>query len=86
MLLNEYQFTFLAGPTTQVFRIEELVWGIVGWPQRCRLKLPTTSDWEARTFYGRTCLEVADKVTHFLRTHYATKKGQHRNAFCAAGS
>jgi hypothetical protein len=85
MLLNQYQFTFLAGADTQVFLIEELVWGLVGWPHRCRLRLPATCEWEAQTFYGRTCLEVAEQVTRFLKTHYAGRGMPREGAFPAGG-
>jgi hypothetical protein len=65
MILTEYRFTFLAGPNSQVFRIEEFR-GRAGWPGRYRIKIPATSEREARTFYGRTCFEVSERVTLFL--------------------
>jgi hypothetical protein len=84
MFVNENEFRFFGGPNTQVFQIEQLVWGMVGWPGRCRLKIPATSEWEARRFYGRTCLEVAEKARDFFASHYARGQKQRGNAFWVA--
>ena len=72
MLLREYEYRFLAGRDSQVFRIEEIL-SAAGWPGRFRLRVPKTSRWEARTFYGDHAGEVAAKAAEFLSTHLRGK-------------
>jgi len=62
MLLKEHRYMFLVGATDHVFRVEELVKGTAGWPGRFRLKLAASSLWEAQTFYGESCRDVAEKA------------------------
>jgi|SRR5580700_1775572 hypothetical protein len=66
MLLKEHRYMFLVGATRHVFRVEELVKGAAGWPRRFRLKLAASSLWEAQTFYGVSCRDVAEKAAKFL--------------------
>jgi len=66
MLLKEHRYMFLVGATDHVFRVEELVKGTAGWPGRFRLKLAASSLWEAQTFYGESCRDVAEKACQFL--------------------
>jgi hypothetical protein len=66
MLLKEHRFRFVAGTETLLFRIEELVKGPAGWPHKFKLTLPDSLDSEAKTFYGRSCYEVAEKAANFI--------------------
>ena len=66
MLLKEHRFKFFAGAETHLFRIEELVTGPAVWPHRFRLTLPASSRSEAKTFYGATCYEAAEKAAEFI--------------------
>jgi len=66
MLLKEHRFKFLAGAEAYLFTIEELVTGLAVWPQRFRLKLPASSRSEAKTFYGASCYEAAEKASDFI--------------------
>jgi|ERR1700682_5278667 hypothetical protein len=69
MLLKEHRFKFLAGAETHLFTIEELVTGLAGWPDRFRLKLPASSSSEAKTFYGASCYDAAEKAAHFIASN-----------------
>jgi hypothetical protein len=66
MLLKEHRFKFFAGVSTYLFIIEEMVSGMAVWPHKFRLKIPASSDGEARTFYGKSCDEVAEKAAEFM--------------------
>jgi hypothetical protein len=59
MLLKEHRFTSIVGTEIHLFRVEELVKGLVFWPHRFRLKLPATPHVEAKTIYGAECEQVA---------------------------
>jgi hypothetical protein len=65
MLLKEHRFRFLLGTETKFLTIEELVVGVTGWPSRFRLKLAASSRSEARSFYGASCYEAAEKAARF---------------------
>jgi hypothetical protein len=65
MILQKYEYRFLAGGHSEVLHIEESC-PSSEWPARFRLQLPATSNWEAQTFYGDNCAEVAEQVTDFL--------------------
>ena len=66
MLLREHRFKFFAGAEEHAFRVDELVAGMAGWPDRFRLRLPASSRSEAKTFYGASCEEVAEKAADFV--------------------
>jgi hypothetical protein len=66
MLLREHRFKFFARNKEYVFRVDELVAGIAAWPDRFRLQLPASLGAEARTFYGATCEEAAEKAADFV--------------------
>jgi hypothetical protein len=69
MLLKEHRFKFIAGVSIHLFIIEEMVTGLAMWPQRFRLKLPASSCSEAKTFYGDSCDEVAEKASGFMASN-----------------
>jgi hypothetical protein len=77
MLLREHRFTFLAGTETYLFRIEELVRGLSAWPHRFRLRLPAGAGSEAKTIYGASCYEVAEKGADLIAINigYAEETG-----------
>jgi hypothetical protein len=66
MLLKEHRFKFFAGTETHLFTIEELVTGLAGWADRFRIRLAASSGSEARTFYGASCYETAEKAAAFI--------------------
>lgn len=66
MLLKEYRFKCIVGAETHLFTIEEWVKGLAVWPRRFRVRLPASSRSEAKTFYGATCDEAAEKAANFL--------------------
>jgi hypothetical protein len=66
MLLREHRFKFFAGAEEYVFRIEELVAGVAGWPGRFRLQLPASFRSKAKTYYGASCEEVTEKAAEFI--------------------
>jgi hypothetical protein len=66
MLLKEHRFKFIAGTETYLFKIEELVRGLAIWPHRFRLRVAASSRSEAKTFYGASCYEVAEKAADFM--------------------
>jgi hypothetical protein len=65
MLLKEHRFKFVLG-TTHIFTIEEMVQGLAVWPHKFRLRLPASSKSEAKSFYGASCYEVAEKAAQFI--------------------
>jgi hypothetical protein len=76
MLLREHRFKFIAG-TTHIFTIEEIVKGMAVWPHKFRLRLPASSNSEAKTFYGATCYEVAEKAAESMAGNLG-QPGMHR--------
>jgi len=66
VLLKEYRFRCVVGAETHLFTIEEWVKGLAVWPRRFRVRLPASSRTEAKTFYGATCHEAAEKAANFL--------------------
>jgi len=76
MLLKEHRFKVVAGTETHLFTVEELVTGLAGWADKFRLRLPATSSSEARTFYGASCYETAEKAAAFLAKNVATDWSQ----------
>jgi hypothetical protein len=66
MLLREHRFKFFVRTEEYVFRIDELVTGVAGWPDRFRLQLPASFRLEAKTFYGASCEEVAEQAASFV--------------------
>ena len=84
MLLKEHRFKFIAGTETLLFRIEELVKGPTMWPHRFKLTLPASFHSEARTFYGKSCYEVAEKAANFI-DRKATDSGTDRSAHSSPG-
>jgi hypothetical protein len=77
MLLREHRFKFVAG-TTHIFTIEEIVRGMAVWPHKFRLRLPASSNSEAKTFYGTSCYEVAEKAAEFMAGNLG-QPGMHRS-------
>jgi hypothetical protein len=74
MLLREHRFKFVADAYTHLFNIEEMVSGMAVWPNKFRLKIPASSNWEARTFYGKSCHEVAEKAAEFMAQNPGCRK------------
>jgi hypothetical protein len=66
MLLREHRFKFFARNEEYIFKVDELVAGIAAWPYRFRLQLPGSTRAEAKTFYGPSCEEVAEKAADFV--------------------
>jgi len=66
MLLKEHRFKFFLGVETYLFTIEELVTGLAGWPDRFRIKLAASKGSEAKTFYGPSCYDVAEKAARYI--------------------
>jgi hypothetical protein len=66
MLLREHRFKFFARTEEYVFRVDELVAGIAAWPDRFRLRLPAAPRTGAKTFYGASCEEVAEKGADYV--------------------
>jgi hypothetical protein len=64
--LKEHRFEYSAGSETHLFVVEEWVKGLAVWPRRFRVRLPASSRSEAKTFYGATCYEAAEKAASFL--------------------
>jgi len=85
LLLREHRFKFVAGIQTHVFTIDELVSGIAVWPNKFRLKVPASSNSEAKTFYGPSCYEVAEKAAQFMgqNTHQSVAD---RTTYSSQGS
>jgi hypothetical protein len=69
MLLREHRFKFFARNEEYVFRVDELVAGIAAWPNRFRLRLPASPRAVAKTFYGASCEEVAEKAADFVASY-----------------
>ena len=84
MLLKEHRFRFVAGTETLLFRIEELVKGPTTWPHRFKLTLPASFHSEAKTFYGQSCYEVAEKAANFI-DRKATNSETVRSAHSSPG-
>jgi len=84
MLLKEHRFKFFAGTETYFFTIEELVNGLAGWPHRFRIKLPASSGSQAKTFYGESCYDAAEKAAQFLATN-SRQSGKRRLNHLAQG-
>jgi hypothetical protein len=77
MILDEYEFVLRLGPHTEVFCVEELLPGQPAlWPGRYRIRLPATHAWNARTFYGKNCLDVVSQVADFFAAHYGVHPGR----------
>ena len=66
MLLKEYQIRCVVGAETHLITIEEWVKGLAVWPRRFRVRLPASSRSDAKTFYGATCHEAAEKAESFF--------------------
>jgi hypothetical protein len=65
-LVREHSFKFAAGAETHLFLVEELVATLPSWPARFRLRLDASCRSEAKTFYGASCYEVAEKAAEFV--------------------
>ncbi|HKN76178.1 MAG TPA: hypothetical protein VJW94_13455 [Candidatus Acidoferrum sp.] len=65
-LVKEHHFKFTVGAETHLFLVEELVAKLSNWPARFRLRLDAFHGSEAKTFYGASCYEVAEKAADFL--------------------
>jgi hypothetical protein len=65
-LVKEHSFKFAVGAETHLFLVEELVAKLSSWPARFRLRLDASSRTEAKTFYGASCYEVAEKAADFV--------------------
>ena len=65
-LVKEHIFKFTVGAETHLLVVEEVVAKLSSWPERFRLRLDASSRSEAKTFYGATAYEVAEKVSDFL--------------------
>lgn len=61
MLLKEHRYLVQIGSHTQIFSVHELISGNAGWGDRFRLQIPADSHGEARTVYGASAGEVAEK-------------------------
>jgi hypothetical protein len=77
VFVQQYECKFLAGPDSQFFWIEEAI-GRAGWPGKFRVKIPATTRWEARAFYGDSYADVAQQVTTFLTAFFAPQVGLQR--------
>lgn len=66
-LVKEHRYIAYTHVDTLVLRIEEFVSGPVRWPDQYRLKMPATADRPAKTFYGSTSHEVAEKGGQFIQ-------------------
>ena len=66
MLLREHRFRLIVGTETHLLKIEEMVKGLALWPNKFRLRVPASSRWEAKTFYGASCYEAAEMAAEFM--------------------
>jgi|HubBroStandDraft_2_1064218.scaffolds.fasta_scaffold53281_3 hypothetical protein len=66
MLVKDHRFKVFVGNETHLFVVEELVTGLAAWPSKFRLKLHASPRSEAKTFYGASCHEVAEKVADYI--------------------
>ena len=65
-LVKVHSFTFTVGAETHLFLVEEVVAKLSSWPARFRLTLAASAHSEAKTFYGSSCYEVAEKAADFI--------------------
>jgi len=65
-LMREERFVFQFGTEEHVLRVQEMLWGPEGWPGPCRILVPASHRREARSFYGATPREVAEKAADYL--------------------
>lgn len=66
MLIKEERYMFYLGMEQQVLRVKELISGSEQWPERFRALLATSRTREAKTIYGSTAREAAERAVVYL--------------------
>jgi hypothetical protein len=65
-LIKEERYIFVAGGKERVFRVEELVWGTIAWPERFRIYITESPTRDGRKVYGMTAREAVERAIEFL--------------------
>jgi len=67
-ILKEHRYIVRIRDGEHVLRIQELISGTEEWPERIRVQLPASIHYRARTIYGITEKEVAEKAAAYLES------------------
>jgi hypothetical protein len=65
-LIKEERYIFVAGGKERVFRVEELVWGTIAWPERFRILVTDSPRRDGRKVYGMTAREAVERAIEYL--------------------
>jgi phenylacetate-coenzyme A ligase PaaK-like adenylate-forming protein len=65
-LIKEERYIYYLGMEPQVLRVEELISGSEQWPERFRALLAASHTREAKTIYGSTARETAERAVVYL--------------------
>jgi hypothetical protein len=66
MLIKQERFICYLGMEQQVLRVDELISGSEQWPERFRSLLAASHTREAKTIYGSTAREAAERAVVYL--------------------
>jgi hypothetical protein len=65
-LIKEERYICYLDLEPHVLRIEELIIGSEQWPERFRIRLAASHSREAKTIYGSTAAEAAERAAAYL--------------------
>jgi len=71
-LIREERYIFLSGNDQHVIRVQELISGSAGWPDRFRVHVPASHMLKAKKFYGTTARETAERAIEYLTSPVCT--------------
>lgn len=68
-LIKEDRYIYFVGAKKHALRVHELLWGSPAWPGRFRIQVPASKERDGKEFYGKSALEVVDRVIEYLYCH-----------------
>jgi len=65
-MIREDKYILYVGTEEYVLPVQELLSGLEPWPEKFRALLPASREWTARTVYGSSGREAAERAMEYL--------------------
>jgi hypothetical protein len=65
-LIKEERYLFFLGTKEHVLRVQELLWGSTGWPEKFRIHVHASYNRDGKNFYGATAREAVERAIEYL--------------------
>jgi hypothetical protein len=65
-LIKEEQYVFQMGKQEHTLVVQEQIWGVKWWPEKCRVQVASPETNQTMKFYGATPREVVERAVEYL--------------------